>query len=384
MNNYAVLTLSRRESSHTSPGSRVSRPSSSQQKTSDSPTNLSARYERDLSEQKPIRSKPPKPHISLDDSDEEDEFARKSTIPVRKAPAQPIISLDDDDDFAVIDRKHVPSPPAQNNNQPFDEEFPELVAAAKERERQKNALRLAAQSSRLQNDASSSGAHNIFGDDFGGPVIDADPTVEILITSEMKGTIPLVVKRKLSQRLKEAKFGWCDKQFGNDLETGDGFREKIFLTWKDHRLFDSTTCRTLAFKLNPDGTVAHDADGMDSEGRIHLRAWTDSAYDIYKKRKADKAKRSQAEADGEDIVEEQKPKVRKIKLILKAKDLEPFKLVVKDHTTVQKIMDAFCNNRSVPDGKDVVLSFDGDELEPNTVVGETDIEDMDVIEVRFH
>jgi hypothetical protein len=321
-----------------------------------------------------------KGYISLTDSDDEEESARKSTIPVRKCGAQPIILLDDDNDHSAYVPRKPPSPPDDDES---EEEFPELVEAARQRERLKAQQRLKAQNSfQEKNHTSASTFGDTFDYDFDvKPKIDVDPVVSILITSRMGGTNPLMVKRKLSQSLREAKFAWCDKQVPPEGQTSEEFKKSIFLTWKDHRLFDSTTCRTLGAKFDSNGNISYDADVMDSQGNIHLQAWTEYAWGRHQKEKEEKARRAQAEADGEEIVEKKEPGVQKTKLILKARDLESFKLMVKPNTTTAKIIGAFRDARNVPEDKEVVLYFDGDELDLESTVEETELGDMDIIDV---
>lgn len=44
---------------------------------------------------------------------------------------------------------------------------------------------------------------------------------------------------------------------------------------------------------------------------------------------------------------------------------------------------AFRQSRPVPEGKQVFLMFDGDRLDPDTMVQASDIADMDTIEVHI-
>ena len=50
-------------------------------------------------------------------------------------------------------------------------------------------------------------------------------------------------------------------------------------------------------------------------------------------------------------------------------------------TTISNIISAFRGSREIPPEKEVFLLFDGERLSPQCKVGETEISDMDYIEV---
>lgn len=331
-----------------------------------------------MSAQKLITSKVNQDCITLSDSESDsDEGPKKSTIPARKLPVEAFSLDSDEDEFLVAPRK-VP-PPEDDDLQMSDEEFPEFVQAARERETLKAQQRQEAEKAK---ERSQGRIDDVFDDVFDTPKIDTDPVVEILITSKMENTKPILVKRKLSQRLREAKFGWCDRQTERDGQTAEEFRKSIFLTWKHHRLHEASSCRTLGVEVGEDGKPSYDATGTDVDGRIHLLAWTESAYETYLEREAEKERRERARAEGED--EQKKPEVAKTRLILKGKGIDDFKLIVKPNTTIQKIITAFCSGRDVPEGKSVSLYFDGDKLDPESVVEETELDNMDTVEVHIN
>jgi len=75
-----------------------------------------------------------------------------------------------------------------------------------------------------------------------------NPILSLLIHSPIPNTTPLLVKRRLNQRLKEVRLAWINKQINGSLpphrefpvETG-----KIFLTWRNKRCYDFTSCASL-------------------------------------------------------------------------------------------------------------------------------------------
>jgi hypothetical protein len=74
---------------------------------------------------------------------------------------------------------------------------------------------------------------------------------------------------------------------------------------------------------------------------------------------------------------------QKIKIVMMAKGMEPYKIFAKSTTLLDKMINSFCNSRSVPEGKDVSLFFDGERLDPESTVGDTEIDDMDTVEVHI-
>jgi hypothetical protein len=360
----------RRELSHASPTGRRSRSNSIQHESRNSPSGLSPpSHCRNMNRQR-VRPRRSEAYISLSDSDSD--HGGKPRMMVRK-PGVNATSLDGEEDSVyTIARPREVTPPEDDEFQLSDEEFPELIQAARERERLKAQQRLEAQSAKEMGDA--------FDDIFDTRTGEADPVVEILITSKIEGTTPIMVKRKLSQRLREAKFAWCDKQTYHD-QTAEEFRKSIFLTWKNHKLHETTTCRTLGVKVGDDSKLSYNIDGADVDGRIHLLAWTESAYATYQEREAEKERKEQARKDGEEG--QKRPEIPKTRLILKGKGIPDFKLVVRSTTTVAKMIKAFSNSREVPEGKVVSLHLDGDKLDSESIVEGLELEDLDIIEVHI-
>jgi Ubiquitin-2 like Rad60 SUMO-like len=323
----------------------------------------------------------------LTDTESEDE---NTTFPVREPANQPVIIEDDDNGWDAPAPRRAPRPVVEDDLQFSDEEFPELIQQAKERERQKMQQKL--------NGAKAFGEQNHGANGSGTPVdilddifdsgsraaFDSDPTIEILITSKIEGTVPLKVRRKLSQRLKEVRLSWCDKQSVNGQPFDQNIKDAIYLTWKKIKLFDVTTCRSLGLKIDGRGNLSGNGEGLDAEGRIHMEAWTEETYKIYEKRKAAKQKRERSESDGEAAAQHEKENaVQKTKLIMRARNLDDYKITVKATTTIERMIGAFRQGRGVPDEKQIAIHLEGDELDPATTIGELDLEDMDIVEVHF-
>jgi hypothetical protein len=115
-----------------------------------------------------------------------------------------------------------------------------------------------------------------------------------------------------------------------------------------------------------------------------LEAWTEDAWDYYIAKKAEKQKREQGGSDDEAAAREAKENaVPKVKLIMKARGMEDYKIVVKADTAIQKMIAAYRKARDVPEEKRIAVYFEGDELNPATEIGQTELEDMDLLEVHI-
>jgi len=210
-----------------------------------------------------------------------------------------------------------------------DEEFPELARKAREKAKLKRMQeeKVSAAPDPLSSTTSSqepTGAETQERQSTPHPP-PPDPAVQILITSQLPNTKPLIVSRRLTQRLKDVRMTWCQRQ-GFTTEATATF----FLTWRGKRLFDVTTCKSLGIGVDVDGNVAlkGEKDVLAEENRqIHMEAMTDKIMDGYKK-----ARNGPAPGDPEHHTEEinEPPNPPKgTKIILRSKGYEDFKLIVK-------------------------------------------------------
>ncbi len=209
-----------------------------------------------------------------------------------------------------------------------EEEFPELAAQARERRRLRalGAINSSTPSG-PQSTTSLPAAH----DQFLTPNTPAyDPVIFILITSPIPNTNPLIVHRKLSQRFQEIRTLWCDRQ-GFSKE----FAASVFLTWRNRRLYDVTTCKSLGIKVDAEGKVIDkgSSSGLgDLDGKVHVEAMTDEILEEVKKNgpsSTQLAGQEDEDEEGERAKTPPKPAEEQVRIKLKAKDYEELKLIVK-------------------------------------------------------
>ena len=230
----------------------------------------------------------------------------------------------DDDDVAIV---NPPRPSGLDDQPPSDEEFPELARQAREKARRK---RLEADIVSTTPDPSPSASSNSQLQRSQSlhqstpPPPAPDPVLQILITSTIPNTEPLIVNRKLSQRLKEVRMIWTQRQqFTSD------FAESVFLTWRGRRLFDVASCKSLGITVDPNGNIRTRGDNLgDLDGKIHMEAMTAEIFEAYKKAKMHEVAEGM-EAPAEEPVLEKEKKEPQIRIILKARGFADVKIIVK-------------------------------------------------------
>lgn len=272
-----------------------------------SPKSLSKRYESVTSARETNGNSTllPSNVIDLEDSDDNPSVHPDDIVEV--TAMKHLKPVEDDDDFP-----------------PSDDEYADLARKAREKARRK---RLeddipcpATQEGRLI----SAGSMN----KVNPPPAAPDPAVSILITSRIPNTNPLIVNRKVSQRLKDVRLTWCHRQRFDPDTT-----EAVFLTWKGKRLFDVTTCRSLGIGVDSQGNIVTKGRRdilSDEEDQIHMEAMTEKILEEdqrAKRQETENTERSEMEAHEQaPAIEKKEPQVR---IILKAKGFDDFKLIVK-------------------------------------------------------
>jgi hypothetical protein len=159
-----------------------------------------------------------------------------------------------------------------------------------------------------------------------------DPVVQVLVSSKMKDTKPLLVYRKLSQNIRDIRLAWCSRQMFDQAST-----DRVFLIHNMRRVYDMTTCHSLGLETDTEGNITmKGAEGKEGVDQVALEAVTDDMYKMMLDEKAkDEAKSlKQWEVGGEDDAEDeatsaQPPQEERVGLVLKAKGKQDFKLQVK-------------------------------------------------------
>ncbi|KAF2201366.1 hypothetical protein GQ43DRAFT_480778 [Delitschia confertaspora ATCC 74209] len=238
-----------------------------------------------------------------------------------------------------------------------------------------------------------------------------DPIVSLFISSEIPSTKPLLVRIRISKTLGAPRQAWCQKQgFSNEDS------RNVFLAWRGERVWDSTSIARLGVSVDSMGYVTVQGDSNmytdDDPPRIHLQAFTEDLYIAWKRERAaqEEAEKRRAAAtflshshshslsysppfpsEPEPLLPHSPtstirpaPEKVKIGLVLKARGKKDFKIRVNSTTTFEHLTSAYRQSLQVPNSQPLSLYFDGERLRPMDCVGNTELEDMDTVEVHFN
>ncbi|KAL3457795.1 ubiquitin-2 like Rad60 SUMO-like-domain-containing protein [Aspergillus heterothallicus] len=202
--------------------------------------------------------------------------------------------------------------------------------------------------------------------------------VQILITSKIANTRPLVIHRKMSQSLKGVRLAWCIHQ---DLPTE--MHPSIFLTWKGRRLFDVTTCRSLNINtrsaFNKDIHSFDELFGDSKDIRIHMEAVTESSYAAGYQTSPNIVESDPTTPPSTELQDTDQETWSEI--VLKCPGYGDLKIRVSSNTRVFQIITSFREARGISKEFDVYLAFDGDRLDPCCCLTDCEIDDGDLVDV---
>ncbi|KPM38077.1 hypothetical protein AK830_g8493 [Neonectria ditissima] len=288
------------------------------------------------------------PVISIDSDDESDNISPR-VAPLSHRSTSSLDLLDPD--------SPQPSPPP-----PEDDEFAEYVRRAEQRAREQALLRSADDGSQ------------------------AKVNTKIFVSSSLPGSHPILVKFLFDKPLRLVRESWVALQAQKGTPIPEGQKDDIILTWRRQKIYNYSTLLSLGIRSQADGRLvadSHSAEGLtESRTRVHMEAWTPESFQQMEREEETRRRRDAGDLPDEDTASEPEPPEVKIKIILKARDLDDVKLTVRPETTVETLVTGFRTQRDVPASQEISLWFDGDRLEEHVTMDEADIDDMDTIEVH--
>lgn len=203
--------------------------------------------------------------------------------------------------------------------------------------------------------------------------------IQILITSKIAKTKPLIIQNKISQPLKGARLAWCAYQ-GLPEES----HSTIFLTWKGRRLFDVTSCRSLNFDAG--SVITRDLPPFDAffektdGSRIHMEAVTEEILAA--------GHESSPDMLGTGLTPlactEESPEATKhsrSEITLKCPGNGELKMCVLLTTSISQVVGAYRQAKDIPAAVAVQLAFDGHRLNPESCLADYEITDGDLVDV---
>ena len=210
--------------------------------------------------------------------------------------------------------------PTINNGE--QEDFPELARLARERARRRRHEEDMSSRPKAVSDVDvTSSAFSYSPDSRTMQSKSSTITMQILVTSTIAGTQPLIVTRTFSQRLKEVRLAWIrHQQLKNDQ------LDRAFLTYRGRRVFDVVSCKDLGVIAAPSGEDSKSHEAC----HVHMVVMTREGFDAHRQsreRQHDSGPDSDHEADDkpEPIVQEE----AQIRITLQSRHYSDFKLIVK-------------------------------------------------------
>ncbi|OOF96940.1 hypothetical protein ASPCADRAFT_44891 [Aspergillus carbonarius ITEM 5010] len=199
--------------------------------------------------------------------------------------------------------------------------------------------------------------------------------VQILITSKIPNTKPLIVRRRMHQPLKDVRLAWCNRQ-----QLSREKQASVFLTWKGKRLFDVTTCRSLGIQTNRGSFVGLEYDPFEVDGediQVHMEAATEESLgNILRHLPTVIDSESTSDPAGFTGRSSSADKV-----ILKCPGFGDLKVTFSLEMQVSQLVVAFRDAKQIPAGREVFLVFDGDRLDPFLSLADYELINNDLIDV---
>lgn len=249
----------------------------------------------------------------------------RSSTP-RSSPRKPRRTIISDDDEDEIEPRIVEQDKSTTSTYGSDDELEALARRARDRQRIK-----------ASQDEKSTAGFPISQEKEAPPDPLKDPAISILVYSEFPDTLPLIVKRRTSQKLAQVLTAWLDRQ---SLPPSIKPRQ-VFLIWRDHRVFENTTIQSLGVEVDDTGNVwvkksegpgRQMLENNDEEGfKLVMEATT---LELWHKRLLQRhEEKMRSRVQSTDIDDSPSPKKKdgesKVRVILKSKTYEDYKLIVK-------------------------------------------------------
>ncbi|KAG8167791.1 hypothetical protein KVR01_003480 [Diaporthe batatas] len=287
-----------------------------------------------------------------------------------ETPSFVSITIDDDDDDLFEN---------SSNTADKDDPFAHFVVRAREREDAAKAEAAAAAASRAECQPATPD---------GAPKREPMIEVEIFVQSRMArfpDVGPFGAKRGMSQNLGVIRrffIMWLQKG-GHAISEED--EANTFLTWKRRKIYDVSTGVSLGWKLPAAENSRSSSTPGFMKGGVLLEAWTQEDYDrwLAEEEKQRMVKRGDLVEDvsDEEFAEEPDERDTKIRISIKEKDQEPFKLTVYADMQIRLLIPAIRKMRKIPNDREIKLRFEGEWLEGDGTVEEADIEDLCTVEM---
>ncbi|KAI0446833.1 hypothetical protein F4803DRAFT_454736 [Xylaria telfairii] len=354
------------------------------------------------------------PVILLDSSDDEDSTKRVSKASITTSSRIRSSTSSTDDKRMSIDKGKGRADDSSSDLEMWEdkkenkegaegeEEDPSefYIKAAMERRRKAEEARLARESSAAgDRDSNKSGTSGI-DDDRGAPV-------SVMIAAPaLPDAKVLCCTVRTAQALQIAFDTFKERQKSQTAYPHQMISDLVF-TWRGDRVYHTTKLETLGIRPRGADGRLHDSthsgrgapEGYVGRDKVYFEAWTPEEYDENQQKRERERKRQEmgewwggeddaAANDGDDGAAEAEAETPqkeddRIRVIFKARDMQPRNVTLRKYSTVASMIRAFRKLAGLADDKHVEIRWDGEVLDPETTVEEADIADMDSVEVHI-
>lgn len=209
--------------------------------------------------------------------------------------------------------------------------------------------------------------------------------VNILVTSRIEGSKTCQIKYFFDRQFHQLRQAWTDAQARVNLHVPD--TDDLILTWRQNKVYTYSTLSDLGIRPYGDFGIITDGNttnGLTNNGSmVHMEVWTPQLFEEYLEQEQVRRRREAGELPEEEEEAPEPLEDIKFKINLKARNQPELGLTVRPETTVETLITAFRSQRSVPQDKEITLRFDDELLEEHQTMADTDIDEMDIIEVHI-
>lgn len=216
----------------------------------------------------------------------------------------------------------------------------------------------------------------------------------VVVTSRIAGTKPVRIRRRMNQVIRPVLETWIDRQRSHDIEVPKEVERGMFLTWKEHKVYSSSTLASLGIPIDPvTKTVKPGRDGGFRGDMLHIEVWTEEAWADHLRETEQQRKQrigiydddsggngaATPAAKDELAAAEQSYNVR-----LKSQD-QTIPCKIRPDYTVKEIVEMFREIAKLGKDRDISIWFDGEQLDEDALAveaAELEPDEVSQLEVR--
>ena len=220
------------------------------------------------------------------------------------------------------------------------------------------------------------------------------PILTIFINSFLPNTSPIMFRIHLDHKLRIIRQKFCER-----YALPPDIAKEVFLKWRDFKLYDSTTCKTMGITVD-EGTgevlyrdkVVGRTDGDGPDPGLVFEAWTPQLVKEDEQRRREEKENERKAKEAKEAKEakmeggNEKVKVKRtdgVTVTVRAKGIEDWTISVYPETTFKRLIAAYRKMRKIEETKSISIVFDGDRMEEDTTMQQAEIEDSVTLDAHI-